>query len=89
MSYLWVSKKNNIRMYTTTYSTNVQKTVFKYFVFWATQKKISGSQYVFFNLQIITFCYICISHNTKNFVVKFSIPVGYIIVNLQICFHKF
>jgi hypothetical protein len=53
-------------------------------------KNISGSQYVFFsNLQIMTFCYFCISHNTKNFVVKFSILVGYIIVNVQIFFISF
>jgi hypothetical protein len=41
--------EKNIHMYPTIYPTNLQKTLYKYFVFWATQKwQTSRSEYVRF-----------------------------------------
>jgi hypothetical protein len=46
--------------------------------------------YVFFKYaNCIRFCYFCVAHNIKCFIVKFCMLVGYTIDNVQIYFCNF
>jgi hypothetical protein len=48
------------------------------------------SKYVYFkSTNFVRFCYFCVDHNTKNFVIKNCMPTGYIIDYIRICFHIF
>jgi hypothetical protein len=69
----------------------MQNILFKYFVFWAAQKwETSRSEYVYFkSTNFIKFCYFCVAHNTKNFVVNFFIFIDYIIDYVLIYFYNF
>jgi hypothetical protein len=53
-------------MQVTIYPINVQKNMFKYFVFWD-KKQMSRSEYVYFkSINFIKFCYFYVVHNTKK-----------------------
>jgi hypothetical protein len=44
------------------------------------QPKQTDPKYVYFkSTNFARFCYFCVDHNTKNFVMKFFMPTGYII----------
>jgi hypothetical protein len=50
----------------------------------------SRSEYVYFkSTNFMRFCYFCVAHNTKNFVIKFCILVDCNIDYVLIYFHNF
>jgi hypothetical protein len=73
------------------YHKNVPNINFKYIEFLATQKwLICGSKYVYFQFsKFYQFFSFCVAPNTKNFVSKIWVLVGYITVYIQNFFSAF
>jgi hypothetical protein len=83
-------------MQPTVYPTNIKNICLKvlYFSLHKNNKHLDLCMYIsnvciFQIYRFYQIFYFCISHNIKNFTIKFYITVNYIIDHVQIYFHKF